>query len=821
MLRHNQNGNILVRCARNPLPGVNIASDTSAAIHWRNHSLVDTVVENTPAGKDLVLRHEKTIHKDEYVKGACPRRKNETSATDSTLGTDNVIEGSPSISSLEATSPLQTTRLNSNHRHTLAVPPAAFPTPQPCRDAFLNDDLASDGQNDQRNLPQQISPDLSTSTKKYDMLEKTLRDSGLDCSEPESALPSCELSEGRDEAEPCWPLLDISLPFDLSGGFDFPLESQIPRNFLHLNNTGQETPAFLQALSPPLVNIQPDPLHAGLPAVVIRDRPRTRSVIFTKDMRLNIISNLLDIGFDEDIGTAVPSATLIQNCLRGYFERFHVHHDLFHPHIFDLNRMASPLILAMCAIGALYRLDRKLSALLFCMAEKTLDMLCLKRDGEAASPSFEAIATSSLAMQTTSSPKPLWELQTRVLLVFVATIGGQSALSRKAIDGIGFLACEYRNLASYICRDSSQAYVSWDHWIRRESKKRVLYAILTISDILNITFRVPPIISLVQEYDVDLPDDDELWHASTELDWMLIVQARTRGPLPTVRSAVSQLLYGGSPETGPVLDPWSPFTVAVVMHAVSIHTWNLMQSTQTLTGFGLNLHPAGGIQDLVISQIETALSRCYLMISNARAANEVTWDEAEGPLVFNSLSLLHGIHARALTGIGGLDRMVLLSDVEEDMTAVVKDFVTQNSKRPTVFVKTTGVIFDGIMTVLRSDAFLLRKTAAFNWSIVHALAGIDCAIFLSNCIQKIELDQKRHKDASSTELEFLNKVTNLLVDMEHVSDETESLAAGILRMWKQFYDEVWVWGVTPRIARLFEQLACAYDLQLASLGDTD
>jgi hypothetical protein len=150
-----------------------------------------------------------------------------------------------------------------------------------------------------------------------------------------------------------------------------------------------------------------------------------------------MISDLLGLGFDLDIETAVPSATVIQSCVRSYFERFHIHHALFHPHTFNLNQMANPLVLAICAIGALYRLDRKLSAFLFCIAERALDMFSIKRDADAASPSFEEKVISSSIRQTAASPKPLWELQTRVLLVFVATIGGKPAFSRKAIDGIG------------------------------------------------------------------------------------------------------------------------------------------------------------------------------------------------------------------------------------------------------------------------------------------------------------------------------------------------------------------------------------------------
>ncbi|KAJ5950825.1 uncharacterized protein N7479_009238 [Penicillium vulpinum] len=691
----NQNEDILVPCARNPLPEVNIVSDTSAA---RSHFLVDTVVENTPA--------------------------------DPALGTDDIVEGSPSSSSPEITSPPQPASSNQSHCGILTAPPAALPTPQPCLDTILIDELTSiGGQNDQRETSQQFLPDTSTAAKEYDMFEKTLQASELNPSQPWSAIPG---------------------------------------------------------------------------------------------------------------STAVPSAAVIQNCVRGYFERFHIHYVLFHPHTLNLNQMASPLILVICAIGALYRLDRKLSAFLICMAERALDMLCVKRDGGAATPSFEANATRSSTRQTTTSPKPLWELQTRVLLVFVAAIGGQSAFSRKAIDGIGCKSfqsyttvhadkLEYRILASYLYRDSWQAYVSWNQWIERESKKRVLHAILMISDILYTAFRVPPVISIAQEYDVDLPDDDELWHAPTELDWMLITQARTRDPLPSVRSAVSQILHGGSPEIGLVSDQLSPCAVAVIMHAISIHTWHLIQSAQTLTGFGLNPHPAEGVQDLLTSRIETALSRCYVMISNARAVNESTWNETEGPILFNSLTMLRGIHIRVLTGVGGLDRMVLLSDDEEDMAAAVKDYVAQNSKWHAASAKTACVTFDGIMTILKSDAFLLRKTAAFNWGVEHALVGIDCerdltlapAIFISSCIQKIQLRQKRHEDANPAESELLKTATDLLVDMEHVSDEQESLSAGILRMWKQFYDDIWVWGVTPRIARLFEKLACAYDLQLASVGDAD
>lgn len=326
----------------------------------------------------------------------------------------------------------------SPHGRVSIAPPATFPT-QPCLDTILINDLTSfDDQPGQREDCQQTPPD--THSEEHNAAEKTTQDSGLECPEPENTMPIYELSDPQDGTGPYWPLLDIPPPFDVGGGFDFLLGSRPQSNCSEIHAASQDTPAFLQGLSPPPENIRSNPLHADLPTVVIRGRSRTKAAIFTDGMRQNMISLLLVIGFPADIEVSVPPATVIQNCVRRYFEKFHIHHTLFHPHTLNLEQLESPLMLAICAIGALYRLDRKLSTLFFCMAERALALLSVVRGGDAARPSFEAKATRSSTKQTMTSPKPLWELQTRVLLVFVAAIGGQAAMSRKAIDEIG---CEY------------------------------------------------------------------------------------------------------------------------------------------------------------------------------------------------------------------------------------------------------------------------------------------------------------------------------------------------------------------------------------------
>lgn len=348
------------------------------------------------------------------------------------------LESPPSSSSPEALPPQKPASLNGSHHPVPMDTSAAFPATQSYPHTILTNGLTTlNGQHGPRHVPQQFPTDVFAISEQYEIPEKTPQDSGLGCSGSADALTESAFSEGSDERWPYWAVLDIPPLFDVNGGFDFSLGSGLPRSLSRANKESHQMPAFVTGLSPPPEDVLSDPLLVSLPTVVMHDRLRIKPAMFTESMRRNLILDLLDMGCDADVATKLPSSTVLQNCVRGYFERFHIHLGLFHRHTMNLSQTASPLILAMCAIGALYRLDRKLSAILFCTAESALVMFSSKRDGDSASPSFEADAAGLSSKHTMDASKPLWELQTKVLLAFIATLGGKSAFSRKAIDDIG------------------------------------------------------------------------------------------------------------------------------------------------------------------------------------------------------------------------------------------------------------------------------------------------------------------------------------------------------------------------------------------------
>ena len=57
----------------------------------------------------------------------------------------------------------------------------------------------------------------------------------------------------------------------------------------------------------------------------------------------------------------------------------------------------------------------------------------------------------------------------------------------------------------------------------------------------------------------------------------------------------------------------------------------------------------------------------------------------------------------------------------------------------------------------------------------------------------------------------MRTIRDLLSEFEDESSSPmDSLAAKLARFWASFYDDTWVWGVTPRMGWILRELANCY-----------
>ena len=72
----------------------------------------------------------------------------------------------------------------------------------------------------------------------------------------------------------------------------------------------------------------------------------------------------------------MPSAQAMQRFITSYFTCFHRHFPVVHLPSLDLRNTPSPLILSLCAIGALYRLSRKTAKDLWFWTDVMVELVC-------------------------------------------------------------------------------------------------------------------------------------------------------------------------------------------------------------------------------------------------------------------------------------------------------------------------------------------------------------------------------------------------------------------------------------------------------------
>lgn len=137
----------------------------------------------------------------------------------------------------------------------------------------------------------------------------------------------------------------------------------------------------------------------------------------------------------------MPTAKEMRKFINSYVESFHRHLPIIHLSTFSASDVPSPLTLAMCGIGALYRLDRRRATRCFWLAEHALN-------AEGSHGLREPLSNSvphkhSIVMDDTDNKTalgPLWAAQTRALLSYYSIFSGDKNVVSSALSNIGRLS---------------------------------------------------------------------------------------------------------------------------------------------------------------------------------------------------------------------------------------------------------------------------------------------------------------------------------------------------------------------------------------------
>ncbi|KAJ9488598.1 hypothetical protein VN97_g4694 [Penicillium thymicola] len=390
---------------------------------------------------------------------------------------------------------------------------------------------------------------------------------------------------------------------------------------------------------------------------------------------------------------------------------------------------------------------------------------------------------------------------------------------------MGFMMLEYQwrridlqNLAT------NRKTMTWSDWINFEETKRALCAMFILSDSFMITFNITPGFVIDRDLMIEAPDSNELWAAKTAEEWEELQRSHPNSPQHTIQSILECMIR--APETPPNNEPYSisGFTALVVMHAINIYLWHLNQLAQTVSRFSLGIWPHENLRTTLLRAAISTLERTEAALQAGRSDDyKVAWDDQEHTLIFNCSAVLRAGYSRLLPPSHSFNRLALLVDDHDVLSRAVKAYVNTPLERNEFVTKAANKAYEGFKGPVTIGATLVSKTAAFSWSIEHAVAGWDSALLLTKWVYSMEVDVSGQQP-SGEELQLLDDLRSLLAEVQYeqeLSIEGYSLAALLARAWATLLGDVWVWGVTPRMAEILKLLALEYQRQADSvLGST-
>lgn len=419
---------------------------------------------------------------------------------------------------------------------------------------------------------------------------------------------------------------------------------------------------------------------------------------------------LVDLQGKYNIGvqdSQFPDSQDIQRYMNQFFQSFNTRLPVFHLPSFNICVIPAPLLLAMCAVGALFGAEKDVANTLSGLAKQ--------------------------AMQSTGSSydRPVWEVQCKLLLIVHAAFGGDLDAANWALENVGFIQREFSSRKAALLATPSLETNGWTDWISRESSKRLLFGMFVISSLLTLTYNISPCISTTEELKIEMPADEHVWMATNEDEWKKALTARD-SPNMDVYTALTKVLFGKDFDLDSEKQ-WSAYAVTVLMHAVNVHMWHITQSTQSFMSFSADAREEEQMKALCTSQTEAALSRCYMILTHRRSSErEHYWDDIECPLLFNGMAVLRSCYVRAFTGSGSFDRSLLFNDDEQAAYTAARNYIKSDQVRTPFLAGAVAQALDGLLCPLQMINKLSEKENTLGRSLEHALAMWDTGKLVKN-----------------------------------------------------------------------------------------
>lgn len=478
------------------------------------------------------------------------------------------------------------------------------------------------------------------------------------------------------------------------------------------------------------------------------------------------------------------------------FSSFNLHRPFLHLSTTRLSQMPLELVFAMAAMGAQYRFEAESALSLYYAAKSIIDaklnnvpaavVEAAHNSTIQARPALQSVANNaaSSAGQINQPPLGIETIQAMIICMSLCSWEYKNLLP-DAFSLAEQVVLHLRQ-GGYLSQEDAPGDETWPQWIQSEGRRRTVFIAFIIFNLHSIFYDTPPRLMAREIWSIKMPQQEGHWWAATAVEWEEI---RRRDP----------------PLSGTFGDDYSDLIVPsesrnpshrtfAFGNLVSIH--GLVQQIQ-LTRETL-LHIDTNCADLDKMPLPEDV---YMKFRRALCRWDSSWSLSKqsttqpiahmAPLGFNATAVFRIAWIRL-----SFNMVVSRNFSSRDPTAIAAAFarcpLPERSPRLYSAVLQSA---HALSIPVRIGIRYASKTQILSWSIVHSIANLECALFLSKWLERASLESHSLHDEEKVLIRVIARILKETPFFHPTSDDEcgattiKQMAYSVLRLFTEMFKE--------------------------------
>ncbi|RFU74870.1 transcription factor ste12 [Trichoderma arundinaceum] len=512
-----------------------------------------------------------------------------------------------------------------------------------------------------------------------------------------------------------------------------------------------------------------------------------------------------------------PSKHTFSRYIEG-FSSFNLHRPFLHLSTRRLSHMSLELVFAIAAMGAQYRFEAESALSLYYAAKSIIDARLNKVTAAVveaahnstiqARPALEGVAKISANAAGFTNQPPLGIETIQAMIICMSLCSWEYKNLLPDAFSLAEQVVLHLRQGGYLCQEDPPAGETWTQWIANEGRRRTVFIAFIIFNLHSIFYDTPSRLMAREIWSIRMPQQEAHWWAATALEWEEI--RRRDPPISATFGDYYSDLVVPSGSRNPS-HRTSAFGSLISIHGL---VQQIQLTRETLLHIDTN---CADIDNIPLSE------DVYMKFRKALCRWDSSWSLSRestmqpiahmAPLGFNATAVFRIAWIRL-----SFNMVVCRNFCTRDPAAIAAAFARcpMPERSPRLY---SAVLQSAhaLSIPVRIGIRYASKTQILSWSIVHSIANLECALFLSKWLERASLESQSLHEEEKVLIRIIARILKETPFFKPAVDDDcnavtiKQMAYSVLRLFTEMFKESHLFDAIGSCIEAADQYASAIE----------